>query len=262
MKSQFLSAGSEYRPKSGGGNLAKTRRDEGLFWWTILITLLLGLAICCWFFSIMVFRYPEKPIHYRLLTRLEKLDPLKKFDPLNVPHGVFYDARGLLAKYYPYNHEQFRVANDILKRSYIVNYRDESPVYVRGSFSVVLVRPLGEADVIKEGWVVRARSTELEDVEVELLLPGAASTVEPMALGAKLTLDNRNTFASLVNVERIAETDGICATLIPIVYGSLMLSDQQKVSLSPPHSLNLEVTWPVTQMAEPSVEVLAKTAGL
>lgn len=261
MKPQFLRAGSEYRPKTGGGTLAKTRRDEGLFWWTILITLLMGLATFCWFFSIMVFRYPEKPFNYRLLSKLEKLEPLKKFDPLGVPHGVFYGARELLSKYYPYNQEQFRVANDILKRSYIVNYREESPVYVRGTFTPTLVRPLTASDVIAEGWVVRARSSELEDVEIELLLPGSNLKDAPLALGSKFNLDNKTNFATLVNVDKVVGTDGICATVIPIVYGQMMFTDQQSVKLSPPESLNLEVSWPVTENVQSDLEVAAKVGG-
>src|SRR4051812_11614293 len=112
MHAQFLSDGSDFRSRGGGGNLAKGRRDEGLFWWTILITLLIGVATCCWFFSIMVFRYPEKPFNYRLLTKLEKLEPLARFDPLaansstapgagvpvvkRLPNGTFNNARDLL----------------------------------------------------------------------------------------------------------------------------------------------------------------------
>src|SRR3954468_10816976 len=82
MRAQFLNDGSDFRARGGGGHLAKDRRDNGLFWWTILITLLIGVATFCWFFSIMVFKYPEKPFNYRLLTKLEKLERIARFDPL------------------------------------------------------------------------------------------------------------------------------------------------------------------------------------
>src|SRR5688572_24556149 len=146
MHAQFLSDGSDFRSHGGGSNLAKGRRDEGLFWWTILITLLLGVAICCWFFSIMVFKYPEKPFNYRLLTKLEKLEPIARFDPLaagsssaavikRLPNGTFHNARDLLNKYYNYNPDQLRLTNSLLKRSYILNYSAESPVYVKGTYT-------------------------------------------------------------------------------------------------------------------------------
>lgn len=258
MKAQFLSAGSDFRPRSGGGSLAKNRRDDGLFWWTILITLLLGVATFCWFFSIMVFKYPEKPFNYRLLSRLEKLEPVKKFDPLTVPHGMFHGPRELLSKYYPYNLEQFRVANDLLKRSYIVNYTEENPLYVKGTYTVTQARPLVAGDIMESGWVVRARSVELEDVELELLLPGAPSNTEPYQVGATFTLDNKSSFASLVNVERLSETDGLCVTVVPIAYGDYVLGDQQTVTLNPPSKLNMEATWPVTTKAEKDIEVAVK----
>src|SRR4051794_27823271 len=154
MHAQFLSDSSDYRSGSGGSGSAKNRRDEGLFWWTILITLLIGVATCCWFFSIMVFKYPEKPFNYHLLTKLEKLEPIAKFDPLaansiaggavaanttpikRLPNGTFNNARDLLNKYYNYNPDQLRLTNSVLKRSYILNYGEESPVYVKGTYAV------------------------------------------------------------------------------------------------------------------------------
>ncbi|MFZ4768127.1 MAG: hypothetical protein ACOYMN_24530, partial [Roseimicrobium sp.] len=216
MNAQFLSDGSDFRSRGGGAYLAKNRRDNGLFWWTILITLLMGLATFCWFFSIMVFKYPEKPFNYRLLTKLEKLDPIAKFDPFaadatRLPNGVFHGARDVLAKYYNYNAEQLRLANDVLKRCYILNYTEESPVYMKGTYTVVGCRVLSPNDLMPEGWIVRARSVDLEDVELELLLPGAKADSAPYQPGESLTLNNKSTFASVLNVERSAN-DGLCVT--------------------------------------------------
>jgi len=274
MQAQFLSGGSDFRPRGGGSSLAKNRRDEGLFWWTILITLLLGLATFCWFFSIMVFKYPEKPFNYKLLMKLQKLDPIAKFDPLVVgqvrlpngsitarlPNGTFHSSRELLAKYYSYNPEQLRVANDVLKRSYIMNYEGESPVYAKGTFTVLQARPLTEKDIFAEGWVVRARSVDLEDVELELLLPGPPSDTIPLAEGSTFTLDNKSTFAAVVSVERGASDDGLCASVVPISYGEYIVGDEKTIALRPPTVLNMEATFPVSADAEgASMKVAAKT---
>jgi hypothetical protein len=259
MRVQFLSASSDHRTRGGGGNhAAKKRRDEGLFWWTILITLLMGLATFCWFFSIMVFKYPEKPFNYRLLTRLEKLEEIKKFDPLFVPPGTFHGARELLAKYYNYNSEQLSMLNSLLKRSYITNYANEGPVYVRGTYTVVNARKLTDSDLINEGWVVRARSTEIEDVEIELLLPGASLEAAPYISGETFTLDNKATFGSVVNVSRDKETDGLCASVIPIAYGAYKAGEQQTISLNPPKMLNMESPWPLTKSEPGGTQVAAK----
>jgi hypothetical protein len=261
MRAQFLSDGSDFRSRGGGSYLAKNRRDDGLFWWTILITLLIGLATFCWFFSIMVFKYPEKPFNYRLLTKLEKLDPIAKFDPLapgskrlpnggllqRLPNGSFHTARDLLNKYYDYNPDQLRLTNSILKRSYILNYDDESPIYVKGTYAVTFVRPLAAGDLVNEGWVVRAHSSELEDVEIELLLPGKADPMAPpYREGDSFTLDNKSTFCSVIHVLRNRDADGLCATVVPIGYGSFNVGNQKKLALAPPITLNVEAPLPIT----------------
>jgi hypothetical protein len=261
MKAQFLSDGSDFRSRGGGGYLAKKGRDDGLFWWTILITLLIGVATFCWFFSIMVFKYPEKPFNYRLLAKLEKLDPLAKFDPLasvaiklpdgtpvqRLPNGTFHNARDLLNKYYNYTPDQLRLTNSVLKRSYILNYSEESPVYVKGTYSVALVRALTEADLMKSGWVVRARSVDLEDVEIELLLPVKKDAESPpYQEGESFTLDNKSSFCSVIHVLRNQDADGLCATVVPITYGNFNLGNQKTLAIAPPPSLNVDAPLPIT----------------
>jgi hypothetical protein len=251
MSIQFLNDGSDFRSRSGGGTLAKGRRDNSLFWWTILITLLMGVATFCWFFSIMVFKYPEKPFHYNLLTKLEKLDPLVKFDPLKIPNGTFCGPRDLLAKYYNYNPEQLQLANDLLKRSYILNFTMENPVYVKGTYVVMFARPLKAGDVVSKGWVIRARSEELEDVQVEVLLPGADSAESPYKPDEKFTLDNKNHICCVINVERNTDTDGVCATVTPLTYVGFTTPEKKPIAIAPPARLNMEAPWPVLAMDAP-----------
>lgn len=281
MNAQFLSDGSDFRSRGGGGYLAKGRRDDGLFWWTILITLLIGVATFCWFFSIMVFKYPEKPFNYRLLTKLEKLDPIAKFDPLaagstrlpngtllqRLPNGTFHNARDLLNKYYNYNAEQIRLTNSVLKRSYILNYGDENPVYIKGTYAVTFVRPLTQADIVKNGWVVRGHSVDLEDVEIELMLPGKPADVNapPYREGENFTLDNKSSFCSVIHIQRNQDADGLCATAVPIAYGNFNLGNQRTLALVPPTALNVEAPLPITGVkaaANDGSKVAAQTTGL
>jgi hypothetical protein len=321
MRAQFLSDSSDFRARGGGAYTAKGRRDDSLFWWTILITLLIGVATFCWFFSIMVFKYPEKPFNYRLLTKLEKLDPLAKFDPLasvaiklpdgtpvqRLPNGTFHNARDLLNKYYNYNRDQLRLTNAVLKRAYIMNYSGESPVYVKGTFSVASVRPLTSDDLMQNGWVVRARSVDLEDVELELLLPmksksaakpaeetdssssaeegdkaeagdkvaaadkeeAAKEGIPPKAIpvaeapyqeGEVFTLDNKKSFCSVINILRNQDADGLCATVVPISYGTFDLGNQKVLALAPPPALKVDAPLPVTG-SEPSPPADSKVAA-
>jgi hypothetical protein len=323
MRAQFLNDGSDFRSRGGGSYTAKGRRDDSLFWWTILITLLIGVATFCWFFSIMVFKYPEKPFNYKLLTKLKKLDPLAKFDPLasvavkaskvpddtpvqRLPNGTFHNARDLLNKYYNYNRDQLRLTNALLKRSYIMNYSGESPVYVKGTFAVASVRRLTSDDLMSNGWVVRARSVDLEDVELEFLLPmrskSAPTPVEeaepaaeesekteaaagdkvaaaekeeaakeevPKAIpvveapyheGEVFTLDNKKSFCSVINILRNQDADGLCATVVPISYGTFDLGNQKALALAPPPALKVDAPLPVTG-TEPSPPADSKVAA-
>jgi hypothetical protein len=221
-----------------------------MFWWTIIITLLLGAATFSWIFSMVVFRYPEKPFNYRLLGKLKKLDPLTAFNPLHVPNGTQIVAKDLLG-FATLNTEQLRVKNDLLKRGYITNYKEESPEYVKGTFTVTYARPLTKKDWMDAGWVVRAHASDIEDVELEILLPGAPKDKPVLQEGQTFTLDNRTAIAALTHIERNA-SDGVCATVVPIIYGDFRINGGKNVALVPPAVLNMESRLPVTDAAEAS----------
>lgn len=215
-----------------------------MFWWTIIITLLLGVATFSWIFSMVVFKYPEKPFNYRLLGKLKKLEPLTAFNPLHVPNGSLIPAKDLL-NMTTLNTDQLRVKNDVLKRAYITNYKEESPEYVKGTFTVTYTRPLTKGDWMESGWVVRAHATDIEDVELEMLLPGSGSKAI-LQEGQTFTLDNRNAIAALTHVERNA-ADGVCATVVPIIYGDFRINGEKNEGLTPPTVLNMESRLPVTE---------------
>ena len=244
MQIRFLSDGNEYR-SYGGGSFSKKKDSGGIFWWTILITLLMGFATFCWFFSIMVFSHPEKPFNYRVLAKFDKLDPIRPFSKYSVPGGKFLPSRELLAEFFAFSHEQLAVKNDLLKRAYIRNYKQEQPIYVTGDYQVINSRPLAANDVITEGWVIRARSVELEDVDVEIVLPGLKEKADPYQAGDKITLDKKNTFAAALHVQKF-DHDRLCVTLMPITYQGLGAKDGKALKMNPPSLLNMEAYWPIS----------------
>lgn len=243
MQIRFLSDGNEYR-SYGGGSFSKKKDSGGIFWWSILITLLVGFATCCWFFSIMVLAHPEKPFNYRVLAKFDKLDPLRKFTAYTVPQGKFLPARDLLTEYYGFSREQLAVKNDLLKRSFIRNYKQEQPTYVKGKFQVMNARPLTAKDVITEGWVVRARSTDIEDVDIEIVLPGSTSNVDPFHAGDVIELDQKNTFTAALHVQKF-DQDRLCVTLLPLAYQGFK-KDESQIDMKPPAKLNMDAYWPLT----------------
>lgn len=250
MQIRFLSDGNEFR-SYGGGSFSKKKDTGGIFWWSILITLLVGFATFCWFFSIMVFAHPEKPFNYRVLARFDKLDPLREFTAFTVPQGKFLPARELLSEFYPFSRDQLAVKNDMLKRSYIRNYKQEQPLYVKGSFQVIDVRPLTASDVFTEGWVVRARSSDIEDVDIEIVMPGKGA-VDPYHVGDVVLLDQKNTFAAALHVQKF-DQERLCLTVMPLAYQGLGSGDKL-FKLKPPQKLNMDAYWPLT--SDPNKAVL------
>lgn len=244
MHVRFLSDGSEYR-SYGGGSFSKKKDSGGIFWWTILITFLMGVATFCWFFSIMVFSHPEKPFNYRVLAKFDKLDQIRPFSRYSVPGGKFFPSRELLAEFFAFSNEQLAVKNDLLKRAYIRNYKQEQPIYVTGDYQVINSRPLAANDVITEGWVIRARSMELEDVDVEIVLPGLKDESDPYQAGDKITLDKKNTFAAALHVQKF-DHDRLCVTLMPITYQGLGEKDGKPLKMNPPVLLNMDAYWPIS----------------
>lgn len=245
MHVRFLSDGSEYR-SYGGGNFSKKKEGSGgIFWWAILITLLMGAATFCWFFSIMVFAHPEKPFNYKMLAKFHKLEPLRPWTTFSVPNGKKLTARELLTEFFPYTGEQMTVKNDLLKRNFIRNYKHEQPMYLLGGYQVLSLRMLTEKDVINSGWVVRARATDLEDVDVEILLPGLTIKDEPFRVGDIISMDANKPQVTALHVQRM-DGDRICVTAIPLAYTGFTKT-ATSLTMTPPDMLNMDAYWPVTR---------------
>jgi hypothetical protein len=259
MHVRFLSDGNEYRSYGGGSFSKKKEGGGGIFWWTILITLLMGAATFCWFFSIMVFSHPEKPFNYRMLAKFHKLEPLRPWTTFSVPNGKKLTARDLLTEFFPYSSEQMTVKNDLLKRSYIRNYKHQQPIYLLGNYQVLSLRMLTAQDVVTSGWVVRARSAELEDVDVEIILPGLTIKDEPFKVGDTIAMDSSKPQVTTLHVQRLDE-NRLCVTAIPLAYSGFTKTDTA-VKMTPPEQLNMDAYWPVTRDTGSAMEAEEKAAA-
>ncbi len=218
-----------------------------LFWWTIAIIVLGIGAVLSWFFSIYIFNNPSEPLPYRVLTKLKKIDPPKRFSSENPPAGKFRKPRSLLEDDYAgFEPHHLDYVNSILLRDYLENFRrSEGAIYVKGDFIVEQVRALGTGDLFQTGLVWRGRNKDFPNASVEVVLPTAGPvspdlipTGEPFALTGAF-------FAALIHVAR-PDDDSMCFTLVPIVYGSKQIADGARIALRPPPRLNLEGQWPLT----------------
>jgi hypothetical protein len=254
---QFMNA------PSGGWSRSATvvkRSDGGLFWWSIGITLLIGVATFSWFFCIYAFTHPEKPFYYNLLHRFEKLEPLRAFTEKDMPVGKTSGYKDLYQTFYPLAGEHLAQKNSELHRAYITNYKQERPLYLRGSFKVTHSRPLTNDDVFTRGTVARAvalvgEDHEYRNVVIEYILPSRKQPKDHLLPGDVIKLDTPDQagkgrrYASLLNVDR-RDDDGMIFTVVPLAYGE-HANPQAGVSIKaePPDVLNMAGKWPITDDA-------------
>jgi hypothetical protein len=233
------------------------RTDGGLFWWSIAITFLIGLATFSWFFCIYVFTHPEKPFNYKLLNRIHKLEPLKAFTERDAPPGKTLAHRDAYQKFYSFSEENLAQTNSELHRAYITNYKDERPIYLRGHFKILHARPLTNKDVFPSGIVARAVAMvedekEFKNVVIEYILPSKAASGVPFHPDDVLRLDTpdqagkRRLFASILNVQR-HEDESLVFTVVPLTYGDHAISQTGSIHGDPPELLNLEAKWPISE---------------
>src|SRR5258707_1488822 len=69
-----------------------TRQPERInyFAWTVAILLLTGFALAAWLGSFYIFDQPERPDSYRILQRLHKIEPTKRFELTAAPAGEIF----------------------------------------------------------------------------------------------------------------------------------------------------------------------------
>ncbi len=258
LQIELLNASRSSHAKSGP-NLAQKKGDPWLFWWTIAIFVLLALTTFSWFASLYIFQHPENPKNYRLLAKFRKLEPLKKFDPLNVPRGRFHGAKEAYGKYFTYTDEELDTQNGLFKRSYIKNYAEEQPVYLKGTYRIYKVAELDGSRPFTSGLVIRAKSVELPNVSIEFVCPNEVLPAQKPRYGDDIVLSTNNFFASVMHVSRLPE-ESLCFTVVSLTYSPLKFGSDSVITLFPPERLNMAAEWPLTDDT-PSEEVDTQLAA-
>lgn len=238
---------------------AVKKADGGIFWWAIGIVVLVALAAFSWIGSIYIFTHPEKPLNYKLLSRIDRLEKISHFTEKDRPAGKSLTPPELYQKFYPFTDGNLDNHNSLLRRNYITNFknRDEKPYYVRGRFKVVHSRPLGEGDVFPRGLVARAVAVtedgkDYRNVMVEYVLPTAsAAPVQGFAPGDLLDIDSRRTkkrlWGAVLNIHRQSE-DTLVFTVVPLMYGEHLIdpSTNRTLTALPPARLDMSGGFPIT----------------
>lgn len=236
---------------------AREEREDNigsLFLWTVVIIALLGLNAFSWIFCVYVFGNPEVPFNYQLLTRLEKLDPIKSFEPVSSPRGKFNAARTLYLEYFDYDDEKLNALNGILKRFYLKNYLDRDDVtFVSGTFKVESSRELRPDDVFPHGVAVRLQSEEFPGAHVDFVLPspeGETIPEEHFRLGDVVQIQESATCAAVIHVHR-QDDDHLVFTAVPLVRKTDYQTPAETfLHVEPPPYLNLDSgRWPISDSA-------------
>lgn len=223
-----------------------------LFLWGAVILALLGLNAFSWIFCMYVFGNPEVPFNYKLLThpKIDRLDPIRGFEPVTAPRGNFQGARKLYTEVYDYTPEQINAYNGILKRHYLHNYKERDDVpYLSGNFRIESVRELQPEDVFPSGLAIRAVAEDLPAAYLDLVLPSEKVPAGHYKPGENLVVEESATCAALLHVQPLGE-DKICFTVVPLVMREFKTPSGETIATKPPERLNLETGhWPISHAA-------------
>lgn len=231
--------------------------------WLAVIAVLIGLNFASWSFCMWVFGQPEHPMNYRLLTKLERLEPIHGFTPVSAPRGKFLSAKDLYAQVYPFSDTELRAYNGILKRSYLKNYVEiENVVFLSGEFTVLSVQAMDEADVFPAGYVIRGRSTTFPDAIVDFALPSVKTPEKfELAAGQLIKIEESTTCAAVLHIDRLEDSTMIF-TVVPLVgkdpkapnagtAGVFKFGEAAVIEVWPPEIIRIDPElWPISGEVE------------
>ena len=230
---------------------ARPRRRINYFAWTVTILLLTGFAAAAWLGSFYIFDQPERPDSYRILQRLHKLDPPKRFELTAAPQGEFLGAKQIYDRYLAMGAAELAKANAELIRNYIRNYQAVRGLvpYVTGRYMTMEARELGPNDVFTSGMVALTAAVENGALLMEHLYPAEAPALplmrQTLKMGLEIKLERTHDLSAVVHAERLP--DGrIMITAVPLLYGTYTVTrGPGTFRLDPPFTLNLAAGLPL-----------------
>src|SRR6266403_5163509 len=188
---------------------ARPRHRVNYFVWTVAILLLTGFAFAAWLGSFYIFDQPERPESYRMLQRLHKIEPPKRFELTAAPAGEFLNAKQLYDRYVAMGEAELTKANAELARNYMQNYTQVRGLvpYITGRFMMMEARELGPTDVFTSGMVALTSSVDHPELLMEHIYP-AGSDVTPLMkqtlnVGLEIKLERTHDLSAVIHAERL-----------------------------------------------------------
>ncbi|MEY2525443.1 MAG: hypothetical protein QOE73_214 [Verrucomicrobiota bacterium] len=229
----------------------RVRRRTNWFAWTVAILLLTGFAFAAWLGGFYIIGQPERPESYRILQKLHKVDPPKRFELTAAPPGEFLTAQQLFERYSAMGTAELAKANGELARNYIRNFQQVRGLvpYIIGRYTIMEARELGNGDIFTSGMVALTDASEHGQVLMEHIYPAEPQAVPLMKQtlnpGLEVKLERTHDLSAVIHVERLG--DGrLMLTAIPLLYGTYTVTKGTGTfTLEPPLDLNLEAGWPL-----------------
>ena len=226
------------------------------FAWTVAILLLTGFALAAWLGSFYIFNQPERPDSYRILQKLHKIEPPKRFELTAAPAGEFLNASQLYERYVGMGAAELAKTNAELLRNYIRNFQQVRGLvpYVVGRYTIIAVRELGPDDVFPSGMAALTAAVDSGEVLMEHVYPAKPEALplmkQTLTVGLEVKLERTHDVSAVIHAERLI--DGrILVTAVPLLYGSYTVTrGLGTFRLEPPPSLNLVGGWPLFKSQE------------
>ena len=230
----------------------RTRKKKtNLFAWSVAILLLTGFAFAAWLGSFYIFWQPERPQSYKILKKLHKIEPAKRFELTAAPAGEFLTSKQLYDRYITMSPTELANANAELARNYIRNFQQVKGLvpYVVGRFNIMAARELTPDDVFLSGMVALTNAVDHGELLMEHIYPADPQALplmkQTLVTGLEIKLERTHDLSAVIHAERLA--DGrIQITTVPLLYGSYTVTKGPGTfSLEPPLDLNLAAGWPL-----------------
>jgi hypothetical protein len=238
-----------YEPAQAYGRSRKKKTN--LFGWSVAILLLTGFAFAAWLGSFYIFWQPERPQSYRILKKLHKIEPAKRFELTAAPAGEFLSSKQLYDRYIAMSPTELSNLNAVLARNYIRNFQQVSGLvpYVVGRFNIMEAHELTPNDVFMTGMVALTNAVDHGELLMEHVYPADPQALplmkQTLVTGLEVKLERTHDLSAIIHAERLV--DGrIMITAMPLLYGSYTVTrGPGTFTLEPPLDLNLAAGWPL-----------------
>src|SRR3954462_10231571 len=238
-----------YEPAHSYGRSRKKKTN--LFAWSVAILLLTGFALAAWLGGFFFFWKPGRPQSFRILKKLHKIEPAKRFELTAAPAGEFLNSKQLYDRYIAMSPTELANLNKELSRNYIRNFQQVRGLvpYVIGRFNIMQARELTPNDIFLSGMVALTNAVDHGELLMEHIYPADPQSLplmkQTLTTGLEIKLERTHDLTAVVHAERLP--DGrVLITTVPLLYGSYTVTrGPGTFSLEPPLDLSLAAGWPL-----------------